>query len=259
MNLSLPPNPPPSSPKPRRSRLAVASLVLSGGAVCILSSPFFFRPNDCVWILFLLCFFGSPILGIASLIVIYRSHSRLTGKGMAIVSLCLWVLVIVAPAIPGPRSLPQSNRMACAQNLKQIYLALNAYYEDNHCYPPSFGSLFPKYLSTPTLQLFHCPAAKVPPMKGKFDEQLCSYRCIAYPENSFQESDEDGLILALDKSFNNHGDGLSVVYLDGHGVFTSLETLASQLGAMANSTKLSPATRDSARKVLTEIMAERQP
>ncbi len=208
-------------------------------------------------IIVLLCFFGSPVLGVASLIVIYRSHGQLTGKGIATVSICLWVLFIAAVALhPFSRPVVRSNRMMCAQNLKQIYLALNAYYEDNHQYPPSFGSLFPKYLTSPSLRIFQCPSVKAMPMEGNFDERLCSYRCIAYPADSFQKSDGDWLIMALDKSIKNHGEGMNVVYLDGHVVFTRLETLVFLLDDMVNCTKLATATRDSARKVLKEIMTE---
>ena len=93
-------------------------------------------------------------------------------------------------------------------------------------------------------------------MEGNFDERLCSYRCIAYPDNSLQESNGDWLIQVLEKSLKNHKEGVNAVYLDGHVAFTRLETLVSQLDDMVNCPKLAAATRDSARKVLTEIMAE---
>jgi prepilin-type processing-associated H-X9-DG protein len=144
--------------------------------------------------------------------------------------------------------------MKCAWNLKQISLALNEYYVDNnHHYPPSLSSLYPQYI--PLLAIFHCPSVRAKGMQGDFDEHLCNYRYIYYPDDSARKFD-DRMILAFDKGSDHQMEGMNAIFADGHVCFFQRERFIAMLGELAGNEKLSMPTRDALRKTLAEVMAE---
>ncbi len=92
-------------------------------------------------------------------------------------------------------------------------------------------------------------------MKGNFDEQLCSYRYICYPDDSARKFD-DKMVLAFDKGSDHQMEGMNAVFADGHVCFWSRERFIAMLGELAGNEKLSMPTREALRKTLAEVMAE---
>lgn len=241
----------------------MASLLLVGSPGCallLLSVCSRFKisetVNEIVFLVAAASFLVSPILAIAALVAIWKSHGKLTGRGVAITSLVIAIAMIVVPMVcPVPGRGRPGNSIRCVGNLKHIQIALDAYYYDNDDrYPPSLSCLYPKYIND--LSDFQCPSAKSRRMTAKFDEQLCSYRYIYYPDESVKLFDVDRAVLAFDKGVNQHMEGMNAVFVDGSVIFFSREKFIVMLGGLAGNKKLSMPTRDSVLKVLTEVLAE---
>lgn len=88
------------SPKPRRSRLAIASLALIGVPllcwflIWVIWVCSHFHAGNVALMLAILGFASlivSPVFAIASLVAIHRSRGQLLGKGAAIVSICFFI------------------------------------------------------------------------------------------------------------------------------------------------------------------------
>jgi len=116
----------PPSPRPRTSRMAVASLVLG-----ILS--FFLVVPALIGLL----------LGIVSLVKINRSQGRLRGQGLAIAGICtsgfMLLLVPMLAAMVFPvfvRARESARKAVCLSNVKNMALAINMYATDYDAYPP---------------------------------------------------------------------------------------------------------------------------
>jgi prepilin-type processing-associated H-X9-DG protein len=111
----------------RTSRMAIASLALG-----LLS-----------FFLSLLTAIPAIILGALSLRAISRSGGRVSGKGMAIAGVVtgsIGVLLLPAVILPAVFAARESARRAqCANNLKQIAIAIMNYESSNGCFPPAFS------------------------------------------------------------------------------------------------------------------------
>jgi hypothetical protein len=101
------------------------------------------------------------VLGIMALARIRKSEKQLKGKGLAIVGISLSCLMglFVVPAeilITLAKAMEKAPRVNCANNMKQIGLAMRVYSMDNNeLYPTNFQSMSNE-LSTP--KVLWCPA-----------------------------------------------------------------------------------------------------
>jgi len=114
---------------PRRtSGMAIASLTLGLFSFC----------------LSVLTGIPAIILGALSLRAIKRSDRRISGKSMAVAGIVtgsigvLLLPAVIVPAILAARE--AAHRAECANNLKQIALAMMNYESANGCFPPAFGA-----------------------------------------------------------------------------------------------------------------------
>ncbi len=140
--------------KPRRSRLALASLALALSSalslpVCFVCSKFTLGETllTLLGIIAATAFFASPILAIASLVVIYRSHGRLTGYGMAIYGIIITALIAVVISGSGSRSPKGTMSWERMCNADVLCDALKRYEHEHEQLPPHLSSLVPTYLS----------------------------------------------------------------------------------------------------------------
>jgi hypothetical protein len=203
-------------------------------------------------------FLASPIFAAAALIAIHRNRGLLIGRGMAIFSICWW-LVVACWGFSNRSSsvMVHPRRLRCDFVLKQIDIALEAYHADNDDrYPPSLGCLVPRWLSD--FSLFQFRRGEAPRMEDKFDERLCSFHYVYYPDDSVRRSDLDleRAVIVFAKNINLQADDMNAVFMNGRVQFVQRERLIGMLSAMASNEKLSQPTRDSIRKTLAEVLAE---
>ena len=152
--MSPPSDNPQPLARPRRSRLAIASLALA-------LSPVFSLPLLCICHQFdasestlrdfeltaVIAFLGSPFLAIVALVMVYRSHGQLTGYGTAISGIL--IAVLVAFIICGSGSRVPKGEMAYERmcNADVLCDALKCYEHEHGQLPPHLSSLVPTYLS----------------------------------------------------------------------------------------------------------------
>jgi len=166
--------------------------------------------------------------------------------------------ILAAMVFPAMKTaIEKTNRMACAQNLKQVYLACEAYYNDNdNTYPYTnnqgdnankhFGLLFPRWLTGQAETIFVCKSAQPRGYKadGRIDTNptgMTRTETLKTGENCYAYAFGLGAANTVDSPLacdqlastgvtsqkfaraglgSNHGiDGGNVVYRDGHAIF----------------------------------------
>ena len=226
-HVAPPPKSPPADvelPAPKTSRLAIASLVLA------ILSPF----------TFFISAIPAIIMGIVVLVKISNSRGQLKGSGFAITAIALPVVLvpvaaifwaILMPALTGAKE--AALRVVCANNLRQIGLAMQVYNIENdgkYLTADKWCDLLIKYAEVPP-EGFRCKGA---PQQGQ-----CNYAMNKNLENVDRGSAPPDMVLVFESSpgwnqsggpellttDNHRGDGCNVLFVDGHVEFIEKQNL----------------------------------
>jgi hypothetical protein len=143
------------------------------------------------------------------------------------------LVVVAALAMPVHRRLREEReivrRTLCVHNFKLLAIPLKQYADDHEGrFPDRFSLLYPKYVSTSTLELLICPEASVNyvndrgiphpfpsnPTPEEIDS-VCSYAIVP----GLSTNDDASTVIAFEKKDNHGGMGRSLLYLDGRGAW----------------------------------------
>jgi hypothetical protein len=150
----IPPPENPQLPQPRGSRLAVVSLALALSPV--LSIPLLCichhigSNESCLRVLeiiALVTFLASPLCAITSVVVIFRSHGRLTGYNWAVCGMLIVGISTAIVSLSGSRVPKGAMLYERICNADVLCDALRRYEHDHKQLPPHLSSLVPEYLS----------------------------------------------------------------------------------------------------------------
>ena len=203
----MPSEPPPVAPL--RVGLAVTSLVC--GIV-----------GFCIPLLDLLAI----VLGIIAMRKARRQPAVFGGRGLAIGGVCTGAggivlrVMLIALLLPSlARAREQARRVVCANNLRQIALVIHTQGEDNRGRLPATLEevMGQRGLSA---EQFCCPSARV--ARGGVH---VSYEYI--PGQGMSDNPQN--VLMYDKPANHRGEGMNILFLDGHVQFVKPLAKAEQL------------------------------
>lgn len=144
---------------------------------------------------------------------------------MGLLLLGLLAFLVIAPMIE--RSRNENSKTLCVHNLKLLALVLKMYAVDHGgVYPNKFSELGPKYLIEADFLV--CPQQKADyegshrtpyplSLQSPPDQidALSSYVLVP----GLRTSDAPDKVLAYERADNHHGQGKSLIYLDGHGAW----------------------------------------
>lgn len=112
-----------------------------------------------------------------------------------------------------------ANRVKCASNLRQIGQGVMLYQNDNKKYPTTLGDLFETDLNA---EVFLCPdsgkaiPADIARDKKKYAEWVNANSDYVYLGATMKAADPAERILAYEKLENHNGEGVNILYNDGH-------------------------------------------
>jgi prepilin-type processing-associated H-X9-DG protein len=185
------------------------------------------------------------VLGIVGLTK--TKDPRVGGKGMAIAGLVLGgVSIVVTPCfmsilLPSlNRARETANRVKCAQNMKQIGLALLAYGNNNRgAYPPDLQTLLSNSSTLSTVAMT-CPSTTDIPAPNASVFSAGGHLSYVYvPGNNTSAAATD---ILLYEPMTNHTDGTNILFGDGHVEFF-MRSDAEPLIAAAKMNRRTPPTR----------------
>lgn len=130
---------------------------------------------------------------------------KLRTIGLAIV--IIGVMLLLSRSI-----LLASRRASCPNNLRNISIALRMYASDyGEWFPPNLSELYPDYISY--LKVFQDPSGggRLIESKSDIDSKDSSYVYIP----GYHVESPPSLVIVIDRSMDNHRDGLYLLTLDG--------------------------------------------
>jgi prepilin-type processing-associated H-X9-DG protein/predicted Zn finger-like uncharacterized protein len=196
---------------PKPSGLAIASLVLG---------------------LFICLPIASLLAIIFGIVALSKTRDpRIGGKGLAIAGLVLGIIglvlvptVILLPALNAARI--TANRVRSAQNLHQIGQACAQYgnaYDQN--YPPDLGILCTTENLTP--QTFVSPNSQTAAPDNLTGAAAVNwvdnFSDYIYTGSGLKLRSDPSIVVAYEKEQINHGNGINVLFMDGHVEFMTLD------------------------------------
>jgi prepilin-type processing-associated H-X9-DG protein len=154
----------------------------------------------------------------------------LGGLGVTLVPLALMISILL-PALNRAREV--ANRVKCANNMRQIGLAMELYKNDNHgAYPPDLGIL----TKTEDLaaSVFACPSAPTVVPSGLSADQTADWvdtnSDYIYTGSGLSGTLDPAYILLYEKDAD-HRDGMNLLYGDGHVEFCQLPAAHDRINA----------------------------
>ncbi len=180
------------------------------------------------------CLLCIPIASLLALIfgiigIRQTSDPRRGGRGMAIagtalggVGIMLWVgylALLTSIMIPSlNRARETANRVKCASNMRQIGQAILLYTNDNAGqYPPDLATLLKTEDLTPIV--FVCPSSSDTPATGPGDLESGGHLSYKYIGKGMNNSKSPMTIVMYEDDKDHGGDGMNVLYGDGHVEF----------------------------------------
>jgi predicted Zn finger-like uncharacterized protein/prepilin-type processing-associated H-X9-DG protein len=197
--------------RPKTSGMAVASLVL-GLIVCLPIASLL-----------------AIIFGIIALMK--TKDPRIGGKGMAVAGLVLGIvglllvpMLILLPALNRARVV--ADRVRSAQNLRQIGQACVQYGNSyNQNYPPDLGILCKAENLSP--QLFVAPNSQTAPPGNLTGDAAVNwvdnFSDYIYTGSGMKFRSDPSGVVAYEKEEINNGDGINILFMDGHVEFLTLD------------------------------------
>ena len=169
--------------------------------------------------------------GIAALVLARKGQARAAdlggrGRGLAragfvlgVINICLWVLLTIAAVPATMHARRQASQVKCASNLRQLYIAMMMYAQDNKgLVPPNFDPCIGTYM-TGAVGVCTCPEAAhhaAPPASGG---AYGNYSYVYVPPGVArmgQIHSAASVVAAYEPLANHGGRGSNFVFWDGH-------------------------------------------
>jgi len=133
------------------------------------------------------------------------------------------MMSILLPSLNRARE--TANRVKCASNLRQIGQAILLYSNDNHGqYPPDLGTLVKT--EDITASVFVCPDTNNRPPPGMTPDQAADWinhnSDYVYVGAGMKQGERPSTIVCYEKDKNHGGDGMNILFGDGHVEFWRL-------------------------------------
>jgi prepilin-type processing-associated H-X9-DG protein len=150
----------------------------------------------------------------------------IAGIVLTVLGLAAWAFISTVN-----RAITNGNMVKCEDNMKVIGYAIRIYLNDyGGVYPPDFGTMLKaeheKFENEHiTAACFTCPATLNSPPDGMTTDQAADWvnknADYIYIGASLPGNVPDASIIAFEKD-SNHGDGMNVLFADGHVEFMKL-------------------------------------
>lgn len=185
-------------------------------------------------------FLTCGLAGIAGIICsalgLKKANQTDVGKGLAMAGLVVSILssvltlgLMVSILLPSlSRAREQANRVKCASNLRQIGMAATLYAQDYLSAGGPFGPDFDALVSTQSIakNVFECPSDGGKGTGG-LTGSPCSYVWVG--ANLTTTRSNPTSVLAYEPLSNHGGDGMNVLFADGHVEFINKNTAVNMI------------------------------
>lgn len=133
-------------------------------------------------------------------------------------------ILTVYSMMPGLGSRPTNNRVKCANNLKQMGLAIQLYANDHGSqFPDSFGTILA--IEDITSSVFNCPETADMPAQGPTTQATVAdlysggHLSYIYLGQKLTTATATANTVVAYEPLSNHRDGMNVLFGDGHVEF----------------------------------------